>query len=100
MSSRSSKLSELHGELEAMGSIPLLPVEEFEEYATVCIELLGVTGELRQPLEPAGAGEDRARERHREREAHATGTSATLHHDGLALPTWAFPARRLYTCPS
>ena len=46
MSSRTKKLLELHGELEAMGSIPLLPSDEYEEYATVCLDLLGVTEEL------------------------------------------------------
>lgn len=46
MSSRTKKLLELHGELEAMGSIPLLPADEYEEYATVCLDLLGVTEEL------------------------------------------------------
>ena len=46
MSSITHKLRELHGDLDAMGSISLLPAEDLAEFATVCIELLGVTDEL------------------------------------------------------
>lgn len=46
MSSISKKLRELHSELDAMGSIPLLPAEELAEFASLCLEVLGVTEEL------------------------------------------------------
>lgn len=46
MSSIATRLSELRGELDAMGSIPLLPAEDLKEFATLCLDLLGLTEEL------------------------------------------------------
>lgn len=58
MSTVVDKLDELHAELDAMGSIPLLPAEDLTEYASVCMDLLGVTEALSQHPESEAAPED------------------------------------------
>jgi HD-GYP domain-containing protein (c-di-GMP phosphodiesterase class II) len=46
MSSYVEKFRAWQSELESMGSLPLLPLEDFAEYSSVCTELVGVADSL------------------------------------------------------
>ncbi|MCC6745254.1 MAG: tetratricopeptide repeat protein, partial [Acidobacteria bacterium] len=58
MSSIMKRLRELKGEFDAMGSIALLPAEDFGEFGRLCLELLYLTEDLAAPPAADDSPED------------------------------------------